>query len=402
MIAASNNFAIASPKLYSSRKRLRTIDPNEFVKSRKFIEEAMGSIHLVQDPPSKDKDHDQNNHQISNIVASSIGKTDRGDLSSLGATLDRKSSIESHDSLEDKSVMTVESSDSYDSLGGKLKTEPASDLIHLFTGEGKRHLRKVDFLIDKLIRKCSRVQTSNTAMDTEFDSCIPHNVGPQPGVDLVINQRWPIILKYETLPQCSATSSSTSASSSSSLLTIENSPQNSFLCEASSSSDCAALPLYSSVGPDNRKPQNCHDCSDDGGPSLLLSFDNNSSKTHTDWEIVEINSDDGEFYNYSSSQWQGGHDDTPRPSNITFPRQQNYQSLLKPFETSIPMFGVSSTSDELNQGDLLLREEDDFDSMDCNMPSGSVPSYQANIHYDTKVDDEGEYEDLGVIECGEA
>ena len=66
------------------------------------------------------------------------------------------------------------------------------------------------------------------------------------------------------------------------------------------------------------------------------------------------------------------------------------------------MFGISSTSDKSNQGDFLLREEDDFDSMDCYMPSGSAPLYQATVHYDTKVDDEGEYEDLGVIECDNA
>lgn len=64
-------------------------------------------------------------------------------------------------------------------------------MLSVIKGGQKKYLRKVDFLVDELIRKSSRSEFPKTYCPKDFDSQLPPSVGPSPKTDLALsNPQW--------------------------------------------------------------------------------------------------------------------------------------------------------------------------------------------------------------------
>lgn len=167
--------------------------------------------------------------------------------------------------------------------------------------KGKKHTRKVDFLIDNLIRKERRLlelHGSNAYRDGYMldgsDVCIPHSVGPTPTVDqaLLSAYRWPVVCDSDIWM----------IDTSGSMILINNSKDNSLntITTVDSSKDlCSSVANNSIMNSTNNYQSTAHEHKIN---SKIISPINYSSRhsnnmTHSDWimEMVDDISDESGF-----------------------------------------------------------------------------------------------------------
>lgn len=135
----------------SHRKRLRCLDMEEFQKHKKYVEDyGINNLKIS---------FDADDIKPSNIPPKSNPSSSITNNQSIHPPLISNSSNDTLNSSEDMSIEV---------------------LI-----KGKKFVRKVDFLIDNLIRKTRKL---NRFPSYDFDSNIPNTIGPQPTTDHAISQ----------------------------------------------------------------------------------------------------------------------------------------------------------------------------------------------------------------------
>ncbi len=188
-------------------------------------------------------------------------------------------------------------------------------LISVLKGGQVKYLRKVDFLVDDLIRKTHRTEVSKLYCPKEFDSKIPSTTGPSPTLDHILsNPLWPVKLF-----------------DSAHLLNSPNDAKSRWVIKAGGDSN--AVDLHGDHQPEassfNSFEDSDYESDDDVDNSIrgytVHHLKNNARKelaqgvksklpctlagdsTHSDWGIQDVGSRSGQApqQSFSSGQWRG-------------------------------------------------------------------------------------------------
>lgn len=225
-----------------SKKRLRAIDPNEHQLSKRQIHEGLQNLSLsLEGRGTISKDSHLN------LIPY---RSCQNDVESDADALTSEMQYESQSQLECNSK-------DVDLKYGVVLDNGFDQPFTIPFHKGK-YGRRVDFLVDELIRKSRRVaeQHCNNYNTSDSDFQIPSNVGPQPTTDLALTPSWP----------CSVSANALVPLDSSSILAFTPFPT------ISSKTSSIPRPGASSNLSSFADPRSC----------------SYSSRSHTEWEILEV------------------------------------------------------------------------------------------------------------------
>ena len=260
----------------SEKKRLRALDLDEFQNAKKRIFDGLGSLSLHDEKTSHIDRNQSTASSSSNKNNERYLITDKSNTQSTFSLSPRSQSLSQtyNNTHETTTVMSIDSD----------INELCEDFPTLST---KKPIRKVDFLIDDLIRK-SRRKYEPTLQSTEidYDSNIPSSVGPKPTTDHILSSRyWPIIA-----PTPDTLFPKAHPSKGSSSLGVSRSDSIKKLSPLMLNLNNLSLKNTSSLPP-----------SSDSTDTTTTNIAHDNNKTHTEWIIEEIDCNSSQYLGDTSS-----------------------------------------------------------------------------------------------------
>ena len=260
----------------SEKKRLRALDLDEFQNAKKRIFDGIGSLSLHDEKTSHiDRNQSTASSSSNKYTERSviINKSNASGTLALSPRSPIYNNNQTYVNNETSAVMSIDSD----------INELCEDFPTLST---KKPIRKVDFLIDDLIRKSRRkYEPTLQSSEIDYDSNIPSSIGPKPTTDQILSSRyWPIIAPTpDTLfPKPNKGTSSLGVSRSDSIKKLSPLMLN---------LNNLSLKNTTSSQPPSTDPTDT--------PTGGVTHDNN--KTHTEWIIEEIESSSNQYDGDTSS-----------------------------------------------------------------------------------------------------
>eukprot|EP01038_Epipyxis_sp_PR26KG_P008674 gene8674-11719_t len=226
------------------------VDEAEYIKNKRILQESLEQLRITPDTPPNTP-CTQNNRIINNNF-----------------NINLESNIVNDDSA----------------IYEGNQVESNEEFISVLKGGRRKYLRKVDYLVDELIRKSHRNQNFNSSTNDESQTWIPNSIGPQPGTDnnLISNKNWPIQFFENAIKLLKNNKTIDDPTFSNSKMIVSN-PSNAEMC----------TDLVASSGFPISLPTNCRILFDEtSGVGLIEEYNtqprHSGYVTHNDWGIEEI------------------------------------------------------------------------------------------------------------------
>jgi hypothetical protein len=212
--------AVVDVKDESIRKRSREddgscYDNNDYMRNKKSINDYLKDLSISSNQHHKDSNHDNSasndDHVLMNDVVDDDNdnklynndddkdQNDDNDYKSYNKNniINDTNSIYSEDSEEekDRSSFDRDSRIAYDISINSNKSSTYDSFIHVIKGGKVKYLRKIDYLVDDLIRKSQRKELNKYYENDSMVMMIPSSIGPNPLNDQrIISNLWPMII----------------------------------------------------------------------------------------------------------------------------------------------------------------------------------------------------------------
>lgn len=74
------------------------------------------------------------------------------------------------------------------------RSSECDNLLSLLKNGTRKYGRRVDYLVDELIRKSQKTHSSNKYSDLDYDQILPNSIGPHPLTDRALGMLWPTVV----------------------------------------------------------------------------------------------------------------------------------------------------------------------------------------------------------------
>lgn len=204
----------------SIRKRSREDDGscyyNDNMRNKKSINDYLKDLSISSNQYQKDSNHNNSTSNDDHVLMNDVvddddndnklynnyddkDQNDDNDYKSYNKNniINDTNSIYSEDSEEEKerSSYDRDSRIAYDISINSNKSSTYDSFIHVIKGGKVKYLRKIDYLVDDLIRKSQRKELNKYYENDSMVMMIPSSVGPNPLNDQrIISNLWPMII----------------------------------------------------------------------------------------------------------------------------------------------------------------------------------------------------------------
>ena len=213
--------AVVDVKDESIRKRSREDDGscydnnNDNMRNKKSINDYLKDLSISSNQHQKDSNHDNSTSNDDHVLMNDVvdddndnklynndddkDQNDDNDYKSYNKNniINDTNSIYSEDSEEEKDRCSFDrdSRIAYDISINSNKSSSYDSFIHVIKGGKVKYLRKIDYLVDDLIRKSQRKELNKYYENDSMVMMIPSSIGPNPLNDQrIISNLWPMII----------------------------------------------------------------------------------------------------------------------------------------------------------------------------------------------------------------